>query len=145
MAKELNRKRLALLMNMVASSEHDGEALAAAKQACKMVKAAELSWDQVFAPPSGIGPIPWDELLRPKPQPRPYRPPPPPREPPKRDMPGVARDMYADVMASKMKMPERDLSFLMGIAPVLDNLSIKQMKWLADIHVRVCEYNTRRA
>jgi len=44
---ELDRERLAAVLGMM-GSDHDGEALTAARTACRLLKAAGLTWPQVI-------------------------------------------------------------------------------------------------
>ena len=53
---ELDRMRLAKLLGMI-GSEHEPEALVAAKMADQFVRARKLRWEDVITPPPPINPV----------------------------------------------------------------------------------------
>jgi hypothetical protein len=119
-AASLDRDRLAKLLGMLGSA-HDGEALAAARQAERLRADAGLTWHQIVASAPTI-PFPA-----------------PPREP-RTD----TESAVAFAVAHWALLDARDREFISSIRHQRRPLSDKQAKWLGDI-VTKCRRAEARA
>lgn len=126
------RRRLGLVLAML-TSPHDGEALAAARMACKLLDRHGWRPEDLAAAPAGAQQQP------PRDPPREHRPPPPPPEP----EPEVAEVLEAGVFADwllhfAVGLTDRETAFLADLsAKGWGRASDKQAAWLRSIARKV--------
>jgi hypothetical protein len=117
-APQVERDRLARLLGMV-GSVHDGEALAAARLADKLVRRCGLTWADVFAPPEpALAPSSGNLLI---------------------GWPAQWRSAVRMCGRYETSLGDRERSFLQSLATYKRRPSPKQLTWLRSIAERMIE------
>lgn len=149
MMTQQQRARLVKLLGMMGSA-HDGERASAAALANRLVRDAGLQWDDVIAAVGESTP-PMENQRREQPQP-PEKPTRPPRKPrPARDpkpppvQPTDVGTVAHDLLRDEHLLRPREVDLVLAMLTWLEDATLAQRQWLADIRQRVTRLREAKA